>query len=595
MDGAGRPPFREGRLCGVFGQRIARGPGIECREYAALPRTAPPVRDTGEPTTSLTVLRSTFPPRVRRTKAMRSIGSIVLTALLLPVSLASDGGNEAVRKGLDAIRAEDAMAHVKVLASDEFEGRDTATEGCEKAAQYLCEQFEKIGLEPFGDVVDGKRTFRQTYPLSEQGFEDSSGLTVVRGDGTKRLLRYGSAIVPLTSGLPKDVEEPVPVVDGGVVDLTVGAAGAPDSSQTPAALSLAEGAKGAFVVLKVKGFENMAPNEMSRKLAGLKDAGVAGAILLPSGEGEAVSKEYARRYRFARANVRGSQLRPGKASAAAPRRLESPPILVLSDVKDAEGLAGAKASWTVRPIVKEKSAANIVGLVRGTDPALSKEFVVHSAHYDHVGRQGNEIWNGADDNASGTAAVLEIAKAYKATTAPRRSIVLLLVSGEEKGLWGSDFFAKNPPVELASIVANVNTDMVGRSLLNGKVKPEYMLMTPSAKHPKFNTLAQRALELGPEYGFPDMPSGDVYWKRSDHYNFSKNGIPVMFLCNGEHEDYHQPTDTADKIDPDKIARSARLAFHLGYEVAMADGRPHDVAVKSDKDSESKPASRPGAR
>jgi hypothetical protein len=419
------------------------------------------------------------------------------------------------------------------------------------------------------------------------GYEDTSGLTLIDAGGEKRHLKFREDVAPLTGGISKNVDEPAPIVDGGVVDLTK-AESSPEAARTPQKLELPPEAKGAFVLFKVKGFEGFAPNELSRKLLGLKESGAVGALLIPEPE----TKDYANRFRMAQMNVRSGQLRPGKpAGPGTLRRSENPPILLLSNVKLAEGMVGSKATWIVNSKSKEKSAANIVGLVRGSDPKLAQEYVIHSAHYDHVGKRGENIFYGADDNASGTTAVLEIAKAYKSTAAPRRSVILLLVSGEERDLWGSDYFAKNPPVELTSIVGDLNTDMVGRSLLNGKQRPDYMLMTPSAKHPKFNSLAKRALELGSQYGMPDMPSGDMYWQRSDHYNFSKNGIPVMFLCNGEHEDYHKPTDTADKIDPDKIARSAKLAFHLGYEVAMDDKRPHDIAPEPPP--ESKPESREG--
>ena len=158
-------------------------------------------------------------------------------------------------------------------------------------------------------------------------------------------------------------------------------------------------------------------------------------------------------------------------------------------------------------------------------------------------------------------------------TRPRRSIIFLSVSGEELGLWGSQFYSDNPTWQLDKIVANINTDMIGRS--GAESGPMEVTVTPSYRHAKFSTIVRDSVGFAKHLGM-SFTSGDKYYQRSDHYNFAKKGIPVVFFCNGEHEDYHQVTDTADKLDGAKMQRIARLAFWTGWPVANADDAPQNL-------------------
>jgi Zn-dependent M28 family amino/carboxypeptidase len=217
-------------------------------------------------------------------------------------------------------------------------------------------------------------------------------------------------------------------------------------------------------------------------------------------------------------------------------------------------------------------AKNVVGYLRGSDPVLADEAVVFSAHMDHVGvRYDGDVFNGADDNASGTSGLLEIAHAFAlAKERPRRSVVFLAVSGEEKGLWGSAYYADHPTWPLPQIVANVNTDMIGRS--GPESGPDQVTVTPSFRHGMFSTIVRDAHRYAQAIGL-GFENGDTYYARSDHYNFATKKIPVVFFCNGEHPDYHQVSDTADKLDPAKMEKIARLAFATGWAVADAAERP----------------------
>jgi Zn-dependent M28 family amino/carboxypeptidase len=217
----------------------------------------------------------------------------------------------------------------------------------------------------------------------------------------------------------------------------------------------------------------------------------------------------------------------------------------------------------------------VVAVWRGSDPKLRDEAIIYSAHMDHVGvRMDGEVFNGADDNASGSAGLLAIAGAYaNAKEKPRRSIIFLSVSGEELGLWGSQYYSDNSTWQLDKIVANINTDMIGRS--GPESGPDEVTVTPSYRHAKYSTIVRDSVGFAKQLGV-SFTSGDKYYQRSDHYNFAKKGIPVVFFCSGEHEDYHQVTDTVDKLDGAKMERIARLAFWTGWHVATVDPVPRGL-------------------
>jgi hypothetical protein len=253
---------------------------------------------------------------------------------------------------------------------------------------------------------------------------------------------------------------------------------------------------------------------------------------------------------------------PAGIDLDAVRRAEPTATVTLSRVPDA---TLAMRSSVAR---SESMVPNVIGFVEGSDPDLRSEYIAFSAHFDHVGvgtpdAAGDSIYNGADDNASGTAAVLELARAFATGgVRPARSVLFVLVSGEEKGLLGSNWFVENPTVPIESIVANINMDMVGRNTPDSVIGIglDYSSLGP---------LAQRVAAQHPELGLtimPDpMPQEQLFF-RSDHFNFARKEIPALFLTTGLHEDYHRPSDTADKIDADKIARIARLGFHLAVAI-----------------------------
>ncbi|HJW08666.1 MAG TPA: M28 family peptidase [Holophagaceae bacterium] len=225
-------------------------------------------------------------------------------------------------------------------------------------------------------------------------------------------------------------------------------------------------------------------------------------------------------------------------------------------------------TWSFEPSVTEDSveACDLAAVIPGRDPRLKDEYIVLSAHHDHLGVQGGVLHPGADDNASGTTGILEAGRLL-AKAKPRRSILILSVSGEELGLFGSEAFLAKPPVDAARIKADINIDMVGREA------PDDLTVTPAQIPGAVGTLTARARALAPGHGFSLRPDADAYWTRSDHYNFFKQGIPAIFFFDGMTADYHQAGDTPDKIELDKVAKVVALARDLALDAANAEEAP----------------------
>ena len=227
---------------------------------------------------------------------------------------------------------------------------------------------------------------------------------------------------------------------------------------------------------------------------------------------------------------------------------------------------------------KKIKGSNVLGYIEGTD--LKDELIIITAHYDHLGKHDSLIFNGADDDGSGTVATLEIAEAFmlakKAGFGPRRSVLIMPVSGEEKGLLGSKYYTKNPIYPLENTVANLNIDMIGR-LDDWHDTANYVYLIGADRlsqelHDISEQVNKEYIGLNLDYKFNEEDDPNRYYYRSDHYNFAKNNIPVIFYFNGVHEDYHKVSDTIEKIDFEKIQTITRLIFLTAWELANRDER-----------------------
>ncbi len=225
------------------------------------------------------------------------------------------------------------------------------------------------------------------------------------------------------------------------------------------------------------------------------------------------------------------------------------------------------------------TSENVVAFIPGSE--FPDEVIVVSAHYDHLGKNGEIIYNGADDNASGTSAVMEIAKALQNAKndgyGPKRSILFLNLTGEEEGLFGSKYYTSHPIFPLANTIVNLNIDMIGRIDKKHKNNPNYIYLIGSDKlsrelHYISEDVNKKYTKLKLDYTFNDDKDPNRYYYRSDHYNFAKNNIPVIFYFNGIHEDYHKPSDTADKINFEILSKRTQLIFYTVWEIANRENR-----------------------
>jgi len=460
----------------------------------------------------------------------------MLTSLLLTFLAGNGSDAAALERGLAAVQPAAIRSDLFFIASDELEGRDTPSSGQRLAARFIRARLERLGWQPLGELrADGTRSWFDEYKLTSVGLDsEKSGLELVRGAEKQRLVPGQDYYF---FGDVKALE-----TSGGVVHVGAGAKADFEGQDLTG--------KWAFVVLSDK----VNRRERGQNLAA---SGALGMLLAPDPGGE--QADWWQGSAIELTTVEGNE--------GGGRRGGGPPQLYLTREAAARLVGNASAGQTLDVTVTDRRVPgaervdlleNVCAFWPGSDPVLSKEVIVVSAHYDHVGKQGGEIHNGADDNGSGTCGLLALAEALKHYGPLRRSVLLMWVSGEEKGLWGSAAWTKNPTLaEGHRAVCNLNIDMIGRNA------PDYLLITPTKAMEQYNGLTRLAEQFGPLEGFPKLGSADQYWGRSDHANFSQNlKIPVAFLFSDVHDDYHQPGDDPEKIDYDKITRVVRLVLRM---------------------------------
>jgi hypothetical protein len=484
---------------------------------------------------------------------------VTLLVLLVPLAAACAPSTVAtptpVSPALDAAAAITAAGvghEVQALAHDSTRGRDTPSPELEKAALYLEHRFRELGLEPAGE--NGTYVQRWDYDVVALDRE----ATAIRIQGQEVLAPTYEADFFLVPGFQTDTEARAHYV---------GVAG--DVRSVPGA------ARGAFMVFDLPGSE--VNREWQQRLDAALQPAMAGG---PAGIIFVLDPEFPRDIL--------TQLAGPTAGQQAPFPLIGIAHEAARDLFDAAGvdLAAARADGApsaLGDVVVEVTVArtrethrppNVVGVRRGSDPSLRDTYVVVTAHFDHLGvgnpdEAGDSIYNGADDNASGTAALLEMARATMALPeAPARSILFLAVSGEEKGLLGSRAFVESPTVPLSGIVANINLDMVGRN------HPDTVIAIGQEYSTLENVIRRVADRPGLGLEVIEDPEPEkMFFFRSDQLSFVQRGIPAVFFTTGDHPDYHQQSDRPERIDNDKLARVARLAFHLAYEIAMDPAPP----------------------
>jgi len=469
------------------------------------------------------------------------------------------------QKFAETITAADLKNHLSIVASAEMEGRETATEGQRKAAAYIEHHFKTLGLLPAN-----KGSYLMAYPV----YRDSmiSSQLAVNGK-TFGLYEDFQPILQLNRNGSQYFSEVV-FVGHGIVDSAYDDYGSTDVKGK--LVLILDGSPSTYKSNR-RGFS--APGGLYGKYLAAAKKGAAGVIIVGGG--------FPRKEAAALGNMYNELFKPE----------QGPSIYTISS-KIAESIMGSewntlvqngKAGQVPSKTVKANTllelnkkvlmlqSTNVLGYLEGTDK--KDEWLIITAHYDHLGKRGDVIYYGADDDGSGTVSVLEIAEAFaKAKAAgngPRRNVLIMTVSGEEKGLWGSEYFSDNPAVPLDKVTADLNIDMVGRVDTERKTADtlNYIYVVGDDKlstelKPLSEAINKKYTKLTLDYKFNDPNDQEQIYFRSDHYNFARKGVPVIFYYDGMLKaDYHKPTDTVEKINFELMSKRARLVFLTAWEMA----------------------------
>ncbi len=493
----------------------------------------------------------------------------------------------------DYINVEQLKDYLTFVASDEMEGRDTPSRGLDTTAKYIASQLSRWGVKPAGD----NGTYFQHIAMKRNKIDPQQTVAKINdqsfyyGDDFLASISTGSAsgqVVFASHGWVFKAKNIDPYKAVDVKDKIVVITGAPPKDIVQKDFSGKQGEdwefpsgaaqkRGAKAVIQIAGFQTLANWNQGRQ--------------------NAIERGFAVVEKFQTQN--NTQI---PSITASPKLLnalfqgEKPNAATLfnsaaanDSIEPFELKPEKKFSLNIVMKSEPTGTQNVIGVFEGSDPVLKNEYVVIGAHYDHVGIgnpvNGDAIYNGADDDGSGTVAVLAMAEAFSKGTRPKRSILFIWHAGEEKGLWGSRYFTEYPTIPLSQIVADLNIDMIGRTKKEKDVpandhlpKPgEVFLIGPTMMSKELKEISETVnksyLNLNFDYHYDDIKHEDQFFFRSDHYNYAKKGIPIIFYMDGDHEDYHRPSDHADKIDYQNMEKISRTIFATAWELANRANRP----------------------
>lgn len=542
-----------------------------------------------------------------------------------PVTVAERHLTDAEKHGLEFIDEWKLFAHLNYIASNLFEGREATERGAELTAGYAAALFRMWGLRPVGDDLDisgwqGPSYF-QEFDVIEYSPLASSSLSVTTQEGDTRYTTDFSYEVDFDVGfgVRDNVNVSAPVVFVGYgLDVPE------ENFRELRNIDLKD-----KIVLMLTGVpreddDSLVWNEsgqrmqyagMRARLSRLREKGAAGVLLVQSRrEGRDLYRRFAQNVeqhhpRFNRYYEGDEPMEPRRRMHLAQSELSGPPVfnvsrkvansILATTGKTLDGIQEAiddnlrpqsrvlpNVTATMQPQYETKVlwTSNVVGLLEGSDPELKDEVIIVGAHYDHDGTRSGYIWNGADDNGSGTSGVLALAHAFAtAPERPKRSILFALWGAEEKGLLGSYYFVNNPVVPLENIVTKKNLDMIGRDRSNpitgvrAEENTNQVSVTVSEQLPLLERITNEnnaftGLDI-------DMRVTNVTGGGSDHVPFARVGIPVSFFFTGFHEDYHQPSDTVEKINFEKMTRIVRLAYLNLWSLADYTGEYEELSAR----------------
>jgi len=477
------------------------------------------------------------------------------------------------------VSAEGMKKNLLVLASDEYEGRETGQKGQKMAAEYIKKYYRDLGIKPLDKLKNG---YLQQFPLavfnpqevkistSKKKFTantDYFSWTNTLGDTTIMLNQIEFCGYGINTLVYNDFDKLV-VSEKAVMIL--------DGEPTKA---------DGISMISQSAEPSIWSSNFRTKQAEAKKQGIKYLFIIDNN----LQNSYAK---FEHRITSSRMSMDTKSEPNYPFIIYISPEManeIMASTKNNAKEIAAKTSQTNKPfhfeiktsvtlkITQEKfgvDAENVMAYIEGSD--LKEEVIVLSAHYDHLGLIDGKVYNGADDDGSGTVAIMQLAKAFYETKkqgkGPRRSMLFLNVSGEEKGLLGSEYYAEHPVFSLEKTVCDLNIDMIGRLDDDHKTNSNYIYLIGADKLSKdLHNVSEKAnktytkIELDYKYNDEDEPNR--YYYRSDHYNFAKNGVPVIFYFNGVHADYHQETDEVQKIDFAKMEKITRLVFFTAWEIA----------------------------
>ncbi|MDQ2986241.1 MAG: M28 family peptidase [Armatimonadota bacterium] len=450
-----------------------------------------------------------------------------------------------VKVGFDAIKPADARTWLNYLAGPNCMGRGTGQPGYQKAAEYVAARFKEFGLKPIGDngtyfqnviftkvALDEKKS-SLTLSTTDQAFFPTNGFAVDSLSGDVEI--DGPVVFVRTNSKEATTQDPAVFADKIIVLTAV--------DETALATQISK-ARPKAILTVVPGDNVESAGRISRGQGG--------------GPGRAPR------------TVRARITRALAAQLAGATKVDSKMTLTSGNTAVDVVESGATARFSLRSLSEEIKVPNVVAALEGSDPVLKNEVVGLGSHLDHMGESNGQVYWGADDDASGSTALILTAKAFTSNPVkPKRTIVFMAFCGEEMGLIGSGHYANNPIFPLKDMVCELQMDMVGR---NEEKEGETPLENVDTIHlvgsQRLSTqLHELCLAQNRYLGFKfEYDEEDVY-TRSDHYQFASKGVPIAFLFSGFHPDYHQPTDTADKINFDKIVNAAKLFFLVAHEAA----------------------------
>ena len=483
------------------------------------------------------------------------------------------------------ISAEDARKHLSILASDAFEGRETGKPGADKAANYIAGEFKKLGLQApvngsyFFDVPLTENSTKVNFSVNGQDFSNGKDF-FYRGGASDKPVEAADVVF---IGYGTDAEIGTTDLTGKVL-LWVNE-DKPEAGKTP------------NTSYRLSTTRTQIVKNLQSKNPAL--------ILAVNAEITGILKKFGSSVTAARLSIKADAAKPANTQAVVLNTTTAIADQVLKSIgktydqiKTGPSQAlKADIKLNIHTETKDVKAVDVLGFMPGTD--LKDEVLIFSAHYDHIGlvsdpNAKDKVNNGADDDGSGTTGILEIARAFseakKAGHGPRRSVLFLGNVGEEKGLLGSEYYSDHPVFPLANTITDLNIDMIGRVGYEYIGKPDsanYVYTIGSAMlskelHQINEDANNKYVHIEQDYKYDDPNDPNRFYYRSDHYNFAKHGVPIIFYFNGVHDDYHQPGDEVSKINFPLLAKRAQLAYYTGWELANRDKRPVVDAAPSSK-------------